>query len=100
MNSTPVAAATAGPMSLPTRPKPFYRVLYIQVLIAIVLGMAIVLGIDKFMSECRALTNVAGDGVAAIVVSAWEDELNHKMLNQTLRHPASDSDVRTAERTE
>jgi aerobic C4-dicarboxylate transport protein len=72
----------------------------LYILIAIVPGMAIVLGIDKFMSECRALTNIAGNGVAAIVVSAWEDDLDHKMLNQAPRHPASDSDVRTAERTE
>ncbi|MGA8770946.1 MAG: cation:dicarboxylase symporter family transporter, partial [Rhodomicrobium sp.] len=43
-------------------------------------GMAILLGIDKFMSECRALTNIIGNGVATIVVSRWENELDHEML--------------------
>ncbi len=45
---------------------------------ALVPGMAIVLGIDKFMSECRALTNFIGNGVATIVVSAWEGELDRE----------------------
>jgi len=43
-------------------------------------GMSFVLGIDKFMSECRALTNFIGNGVATIVVSAWEGELDRKKL--------------------
>ena len=47
---------------------------------ALVPGMAIVLGIDKFMSECRALTNFIGNGVATIVVSAWEGELDRDKL--------------------
>jgi aerobic C4-dicarboxylate transport protein len=38
-------------------------------------ALAILVGIDKFMSECRALTNVVGNGVATIVVSRWEKEL-------------------------
>ena len=38
---------------------------------ALVPGMAIVFSIDKFMSECRALTNISGNGVATIVVSRW-----------------------------
>ncbi|MDB5934265.1 MAG: C4-dicarboxylate transporter DctA, partial [Massilia sp.] len=37
-----------------------------------VAGMALILGIDRFMSECRALTNFVGNGVATIVVSKWE----------------------------
>ena len=41
-------------------------------------GMAIVLGIDKFMSECRALTNLCGNGVACVVVSWWEGELDQR----------------------
>ena len=49
---------------------------------ALVPGMAIVLGIDKFMSECRALTNFIGNGVATIVVSAWEGELDRSALTQ------------------
>jgi aerobic C4-dicarboxylate transport protein len=39
-------------------------------------GLAIVFGIDKFMSECRALTNLVGNGVATVVVSWWEGELD------------------------
>ncbi|MCP3396958.1 MULTISPECIES: dicarboxylate/amino acid:cation symporter [unclassified Bradyrhizobium] len=44
-------------------------------------GMAIVLGIDKFMSECRALTNLCGNGVACVIVAWWEGELNRKELS-------------------
>ena len=58
-------------------------------------GMAIVLGIDKFMSECRALTNIIGNGVATIVVSWWENELDRDRLNACLAPPAKSSDVRT-----
>jgi aerobic C4-dicarboxylate transport protein len=47
-------------------------------------GMAFVLGIDKFMSECRALTNFIGNGVATIVVSAWEGELDRGKLRAGL----------------
>jgi aerobic C4-dicarboxylate transport protein len=50
-----------------------------------VAGMALVLGIDRFMSECRALTNFIGNGVAAIVVSHWEGELDREQLSRTLR---------------
>ncbi|MFJ2992188.1 dicarboxylate/amino acid:cation symporter [Pandoraea sp. NPDC087047] len=45
-----------------------------------VAGMVLILGIDRFMSECRALTNIVGNGVATIVVSAWEKELDRKKL--------------------
>ena len=45
---------------------------------ALVPGMAIVLGIDKFMSECRALTNITGNGVACAFVSWWEGELDRQ----------------------
>ena len=41
-----------------------------------VAGMALILGVDRFMSECRALTNFIGNAVAAIVVSRWEKGLN------------------------
>jgi aerobic C4-dicarboxylate transport protein len=51
---------------------------------ALVPGMAMVLGIDKFMSECRALTNICGNGLAAIVISASEGELDRAKLNQAL----------------
>src|SRR3954462_2361529 len=63
---------------------------------ALVPGMAIVLGIDKFMSECRALTNICGNGVAAIVVSAWEGELDRDKLAAGLNQEVDPSDLETA----
>jgi aerobic C4-dicarboxylate transport protein len=51
---------------------------------ALVPGMAIVLGIDKFMSECRALTNIIGNGVACVIVSWWENELDRTKLHDIL----------------
>src|SRR5712671_7043252 len=50
-------------------------------------SIAIILGIDKFMSECRALTNLIGNGVATIVISRWEGELDVKALHDTMAHP-------------
>jgi aerobic C4-dicarboxylate transport protein len=50
-------------------------------------SLAILLGIDKFMSECRALTNLVGNGVATIVISRWEGELDADRLHQTMAHP-------------
>lgn len=52
-------------------------------------GMSFVLGIDKFMSECRALTNFIGNGVATIVVSAWEGELDREKLAEELASPSA-----------
>ncbi len=52
-----------------------------------VAAMALILGIDKFMSECRALTNLVGNGVATIVVSAWENELDRDKLRFALANP-------------
>jgi aerobic C4-dicarboxylate transport protein len=51
---------------------------------ALIPGMAIILGIDKFMSECRALTNFVGNAVACVVVSRWEGELDRKKLKAGL----------------
>ena len=59
-------------------------------------GMAIVLGIDKFMSECRALTNITGNGVACIVVSWWEGELDRGKLNAGLNRNVDPSSLQTA----
>jgi aerobic C4-dicarboxylate transport protein len=59
-------------------------------------GMAIVLGIDKFMSECRALTNFTGNGVACIVVSWWEGELDRAKLNAGLNQEVDPSDIESA----
>jgi aerobic C4-dicarboxylate transport protein len=55
---------------------------------ALVPGMAIVLGIDKFMSECRALTNLTGNGIATIFVSWWEGELDRDKLRVLTGKPA------------
>jgi aerobic C4-dicarboxylate transport protein len=52
-------------------------------------SLAILLGIDKFMSECRALTNLVGNGVATVVISRWEGELNVDKLHQAMAHPIS-----------
>lgn len=49
-----------------------------------VAGMVLILGIDRFMSECRALTNIVGNGVATVVVSAWEKELDRKKLAEAM----------------
>ena len=59
-------------------------------------GMAIVLGIDKFMSECRAVTNFIGNGVATIVVSAWEGELDRAALAAGLSRRVDASNLETA----
>jgi aerobic C4-dicarboxylate transport protein len=59
-------------------------------------GMAVLLGIDKFMSECRALTNIIGNGVATIMVSRWENELDHDLLKERLGQNIDPSDISTA----
>ncbi|HZP79674.1 MAG TPA: dicarboxylate/amino acid:cation symporter [Pseudolabrys sp.] len=50
-------------------------------------SLALLLGIDKFMSECRALTNLVGNGVACVVISLWEKELDRDKLHETMAHP-------------
>jgi len=50
-----------------------------------VAGLALILGIDRFMSESRSLTNFIGNGVATIVVSRWEGELDLEKLKQELQ---------------
>jgi aerobic C4-dicarboxylate transport protein len=52
-----------------------------------VAGMALILGIDRFMSECRALTNFVGNGVATLVVAKWEGELDMDTLKRELANP-------------
>ena len=47
-------------------------------------GLALILGIDRFMSEARSITNFIGNGVATIVVSRWEGELDLKKLKYEL----------------
>jgi aerobic C4-dicarboxylate transport protein len=63
---------------------------------ALVPGMAIVFSIDKFMSEVRALTNITGNGVAAVFVSWWEGELDLDLLRKRLNQEVDPSNVQTA----
>jgi len=49
-----------------------------------VAGMALILGVDRFMSECRSLTNFIGNAVAAIVVARWEGKLDRAALDRAL----------------
>jgi len=47
-------------------------------------GMALILGIDRFMDICRSLTNIIGNAVACVVVAKWENELDTEQLRKTL----------------
>ena len=49
-----------------------------------VAGMALILGIDRFMSECRSLTNFIGNAVATVVVSKWEGKLDKQQFDLAL----------------
>lgn len=51
-----------------------------------VAGMALILGIDRFMSECRALTNLVGNACATIVVAKWDNALDKEQLDLALKH--------------
>jgi aerobic C4-dicarboxylate transport protein len=56
-------------------------------------SLALLLGIDRFMSECRSLTNLIGNGVATVVVSRWENELTPAELQKNLRERHSLTEV-------
>ncbi len=58
-----------------------------------VASIAIIFGIDKFMSECRALTNLVGNGVATLVISRWEGELDRVKLAAAMRAPLAAGDL-------
>src|SRR6185369_15908525 len=51
-----------------------------------VAGLALILGIDRFMSEARALTNLVGNGVATVVISRWENELDVARMQRRLNN--------------
>lgn len=53
-----------------------------------VAGLALILGIDRFMSEARALTNLVGNGVATLVVAKWTGELDMQRLQTRLDNPS------------
>jgi aerobic C4-dicarboxylate transport protein len=57
-----------------------------------VAGLALILGVDRFMSECRSLTNFIGNAVATIVVARWEGELDLERLTGALRGEAMPDD--------
>jgi aerobic C4-dicarboxylate transport protein len=48
-------------------------------------ALAVLVGVDRFMSECRALTNLVGNGVATLVVARWENELDTETLHRELK---------------
>ncbi|NML06608.1 dicarboxylate/amino acid:cation symporter [Sphingomonas sp. G-3-2-10] len=53
-------------------------------------GMALILGVDRFMSECRSLTNFIGNAVATIVVARWDGALDREALDRALNGPMQD----------
>ncbi|MFL9925989.1 dicarboxylate/amino acid:cation symporter [Herbaspirillum lusitanum] len=68
-----------------------------------VAGLALILGIDRFMSEARALTNTIGNGVATIVVAKWSNELDEKRLHAKLNNETieeADQPEQVLDRTE
>lgn len=67
-----------------------------------VAGMALILGIDRFMSECRALTNFIGNAVATIVVARWEGDLDAERLAAAMAGeplPLPEDDIERHERS-
>ena len=57
-----------------------------------VAGMALILGIDRFMSECRSITNFLGNAVATVVVSRWEGAIDVERFNAVLNKEISIDD--------
>jgi aerobic C4-dicarboxylate transport protein len=55
-------------------------------------SLALLVGIEKFMSECRALTNVVGNGVATLVVSRWQGELEVEKMRLMMERPPENSE--------
>jgi aerobic C4-dicarboxylate transport protein len=55
-------------------------------------SLALLVGIEKFMSECRALTNVVGNGVATLVVSRWQGELDVEKMRRLMEKPPEKSE--------
>lgn len=58
-------------------------------------SLAMILGVDRFMSQCRAITNLIGNGVATLVVAGWEGELDRAQLKRELN--GGDPQAHTAE---
>ncbi|MBC3869294.1 dicarboxylate/amino acid:cation symporter [Undibacterium oligocarboniphilum] len=58
-----------------------------------VAGLALILGIDRFMSEARALTNLVGNGVATIIVAKWGNDVDMRKLSDGLNQVAQDDET-------
>jgi aerobic C4-dicarboxylate transport protein len=52
-----------------------------------VAGLSLILGVDRFMSEARAITNLIGNGVATLAIARWEGELDRQRLAEALERP-------------
>ncbi|MDG5497460.1 MULTISPECIES: dicarboxylate/amino acid:cation symporter [Azospirillaceae] len=63
-----------------------------------VASIALILGVDRFMSEARALTNLIGNGVATLVVAKWEGALDQDKLTRELANPSPDVEAAPATR--
>ena len=61
------------------------------ILVLVLMGMALILGVDRFMSECRSITNFIGNAVATVVVSRWQGALDRETFDAVMggREPAS-----------
>jgi aerobic C4-dicarboxylate transport protein len=57
-----------------------------------VAGLALIVGIDRFMSEARSLTNLIGNGVATVVIAKWDGSLNARRMNRILNGQSPDPD--------
>jgi aerobic C4-dicarboxylate transport protein len=61
-------------------------------------ALALLVGVDRFMSECRALTNLVGNGVAALVVAGWEGDLDcDRLADELARGPGGASALALAD---
>jgi aerobic C4-dicarboxylate transport protein len=65
-----------------------------------VAGMALILGVDRFMSECRSLTNFVGNAVATIIVARWEKAVDMNRLRRTLATASGEPSAEEIERIE
>jgi aerobic C4-dicarboxylate transport protein len=62
-----------------------------------VAGLALIVGIDRFMAEARSLTNLIGNGVATIAVAKWDGSLNSRRMNRVLNGQSPDADEESDE---
>lgn len=58
-----------------------------------VAGLALILGVDRFMSEARSITNMIGNGIACVVVGRWVGELDKEQLKETLSKKKTEPDL-------